>query len=215
MPKSNIRFALTVLIIQSMLFTNILHAEQLFLSASDVRAPVVEHVPLNGPLPPSALHQIRATVKDNVGVGEVSLFYRRSGDTQYLRKSMVREAQDSDVFSVALGTNDLAAPGIEYYIQATDLAGNSVLYGYAFEPIKISVLSGPNSTADTTDTAFSDALNGDGKEKKKSGSKWIWIALGALAVGAIAAAASGGDDGGGDSGGGDSGTITVSGPVPQ
>ena len=141
----------------------------------------------------------------------VSLFYRRVDDTQYQRKAMLRETQDSDVFSVTLGRKDLAAPGIEYYIQATDIAGNSVLFGYSFEPIKLSVLSGSGSTADATDTALSEPLNGDGKEKKKGGSKWIWIALGALAVGAVAAAASGG--GGGD--GGDSGTVTVSGLVPQ
>lgn len=87
-----------------------------------------------------------------------------------------------------------------------------MLYGYSFEPIKLSVLSGTDST---TDTASAESTY-DNKEKKKGGSKWIWIALGALAVGAIAAAASGGggDDGGGSSGG-DSGTITVSGPVPQ
>jgi hypothetical protein len=203
------------MLIQSMLFSNIAHAEQLSLPAADLSAPEVEHHPISKPLSSGAAHRIQATVKDNVGVDAVSLFYRRVGDTQYQRKAMLRETQDSDVFSVTLGRKDLAAPGIEYYIQATDIAGNSVLFGYSFEPIKLSVLSGSGSTADATDTALSEPLNGDGNEKKKGGSKWIWIALGALALGAVAAAASGG--GGGDSGGGggDSGTVTVSGPVPQ
>jgi hypothetical protein len=202
------------MLIQSILFSNIAHAEQLSLPAEDLKAPEVEHTPISEPLSSGAMHRISATVTDNVGVDVVSLFYRHVGDSQYQRKPMLRETQDSDVFTVALGRNDLAAPGIEYYIQATDMAGNSVLFGYSFEPIKLSVLSGSDST-ETTDTALSESLNGDGKQKKKGGSKWIWIALGALTVGAIAAAASGG--GGGDSGGGggDSGTVTVSGPVPQ
>lgn len=199
-----------------MLFTNIVHAEQLSLPAADLTAPEVEHKPISKPLSSGAAHRIQATVKDNVGVETVSLFYRRVGDTPYQRKAMLREAQGSDVFSVTLGSRDLSAPGIEYYIQATDMAGNSVLYGYSFEPIKLSVLSDADSTSDTTDTAFSDALNGDNKEKKKGVSKWIWIGLGALAVGAVAAAASGGGGGdGGGTNGGNSGTVTISGPVPQ
>ena len=217
MPKRSIRFVLVVMLIQSMLFSSIAHAEQLSLPAADLTAPEVEHTPISESLSSGAMHRIQATVTDNVGVDGVSLFYRQVGETQYQRKAMLRENQDSDVFSITLGSKDLAAPGIEYYIQATDMAGNSVLYGYSFEPIKLSVHSDADTPADTTDTAFSDALNGDGNEKKKGVSKWVWIALGALAVGAVAAAASGGgggDDGGGTSGG-DSGTVTVSGPVPQ
>jgi hypothetical protein len=130
---------------------------------------------------------------------------------------MLREAQDSDIFSITLGAKVLSAPGIEYYIQATDLAGNSVLYGYSFEPIKLSVVSDSQATTAENDSTFDEVSNADPKEKKKGSYKWVWIALGALAVGAVAAAASGG--GGGDSGGqpsgGDSGTVTVSGPVPQ
>ena len=213
MLKGSVRLVLVVTLIQSMLFTNIVHAEQLSLPAEDLTAPEVEHKPFNEPISSGAMHSIKATVKDNVSVNTVSLFYRRVGETQYQRKAMQRETRDSDIFSVTLGRKELSAPGIEYYIQATDIAGNSVLYGYAFEPIKLSVLSDKDSTADTNDTAFSDALNGDSKEKKKSGSKWIWIGLGVLAAGAVAAAASGGSGGGSD--GGDSGTITISGPVPQ
>jgi hypothetical protein len=215
MFKSSIRFALVVMLIQSMLFCNFVHADQLSLPAEDLTAPEVQHDPISEPLTSGAMHRIQATVTDNVAVDTVSLFYRHVGATQYQRKPMLREALGSDVFSVTLGHKDLAAPGIEYYIQATDMAGNSVLYGYSFEPIKLSVVSDTGSTADATDNEYTEPTNADGKEKKKGGSKWIWIALGALALGAVAAAASGG--GGGDSGGGggDSGTVTVSGPVPQ
>jgi hypothetical protein len=216
MSKNSIRFVLVLFLIQSIMFSNIIYAEQLSLPAADVSAPEVEHEPIRGPLPSGAAHQLKATVKDNVGVDSVSLFFRRVGDTQYQRKAMLRESQDSDVFAITLGTKELAAPGIEYYIQATDLAGNSVLYGYSFEPIKLSVSDTGVTTTDNN-IATDEALSGDSKEKKKGGHKWIWIALGALAVGAVAAAASGG--GGGDSGGqpsgGDSGTVTISGPVPQ
>ena len=216
MSTNSIRFVLVLFLIQSILFSNIIHAEQLSLPAADVSAPEVMHEPISGPLPAGATHQLKATVKDNVGVDGVSLFYRRVGDSQYQRKTMLRETQDSDVFSITLGTKDLAAPGIEYYIQATDLAGNSVLYGYSFEPIKLSVVSDTGVPTAENESTF-DEVSTDPKEKKKGSYKWLWIALGALAVGAVAAAASGG--GGGDDGGGqpsgDSGTVTISGPVPQ
>jgi hypothetical protein len=213
MSKRSIRFVLVVMLIQSMLFSTIVHAEQLLLPAADVSAPEVNHKPIIGPIPVGATHQLKATVSDNVGVDGVSLFYRQVGDSQYQRKTMLRETNDSDVYSITLGTKDLAVPGIEYYIQATDLAGNSVLYGYSFEPIKLNVMSGAEVTTVKNESTFDEVLNGDSKENKKGGFKWVWIALGALAVGAVAAAASGG--GGDDGGGGDSGTVTVSGPVPQ
>ena len=215
MSKKSIRFVLSIMLIQSLLISNITHADQLSLPAADLTAPEVDHQPMGEPLSSGATHRFQATVKDNVAVDTVSLFFRRVGESDYQRKAMLREAQDSDVFSVTLGRKEISSPGIEYYIQATDTAGNSVLYGYSFEPIKLSVLSGADSIADNTDTEFSEASTDNPKEKKKGGSKWIWIALGALAVGAIAAAASGGGGDGGGSSGGDSGTITVSGPVPQ
>jgi hypothetical protein len=221
MFKSSIRFVLAVLLIQSMLFSGTIHAEQLSLPAEDLTAPEVQHEPIGEPVSNGIIHRIKATVKDNVEVDAVSLFYRRVGHSLYQRRAMLRETQDSDVFSVTLGREEIASPGIEYYIQATDLAGNSVLYGYSFEPIKLSVVSDTDSVGDTTDTELSEASSGEADEEKKGGYKWLWIALGALAVGAVAAAASGGgggDSGGSDNGGsdsGDSGTVTIGGPVPQ
>ena len=162
-------------LIQSILFSNLIYAEQLSLPAADVSAPEVEHEPISGPLPTGAAHQIKATVKDNVGVDGVSLFYRRLGESQYQRKAMLREAQDSDIFSITLGAKVLSAPGIEYYIQATDLAGNSVLYGYSFEPIKLSVVSDSQATTAENDSTFDEVSNADPKEKKKGSLPWALL----------------------------------------
>lgn len=212
--KNSTRFVAVMFLIQSLLFTPLIQAEQLALPAADLIAPEVEHVPVTGPLATGALHPVKATVTDNVGIESVSLFYRRAGDAQYQRKAMLRETADSHLYTVTLGNNELTAPGIEYYIQATDLAGNSVLYGYAFEPIKLSVTGGAGETADTT----AEAVNQGEAGKPKSNYTWLWIALGVLAVGALAASAGGGDDGGGapSSGPGtDTGNVVISGPVPQ
>jgi hypothetical protein len=200
------------MLIQSMLFSGIVHSDQLSLPTGDLVAPQVQHDPISEPLNSESILRIKATVTDNVGVNTVLLFYRHAGDSQYQRKPMLREAKGSDLFSVTLGHKDLAAPGIEYYIQATDTSGNSVLYGYSFEPIKLSVVSDSGFTADVLD-GNSQPANDTSKAQKEHGSKWMWIALGVLAVGAVAASAGGGDGGGG--GGGDSGTVTVSGPLPQ
>lgn len=221
MHKNYIRVVLVFVLVQSIVFSNFLYAEQLLLPSADVKAPEVEHQPATESLQVGVTHQVKARVTDNVAVDTVVLFYRQFGESQYHRKNMLREYQGSETYTITLGNKDLTAPGIEYYIQATDTAGNSVLYGYSFEPIKLSVFSGDSANlppaADGDTNPFNEVLNG-GAEEKKGSYTWLWIALGALAVGAIAASAGGGGDDGGGSQSGKSEedtTVTVSGPVPN
>jgi len=100
---------------QSIVFSTVVYGEQLSLPTADLTAPEVKHQPNSDPLSAGVTFRMNATVTDNVGVDSVSLFYRRVGESQYLRKAMLRETQDSDDFSVTLGSKDLAAPGIELH----------------------------------------------------------------------------------------------------
>ncbi len=95
--------------------------------------------------------------------------------------------KESDNYSVTLGHDEMIAPGIEYYIQAADFAGNTLLHGYSFSPLTVSVITGTQDLA-VNDT--SNALVLDKAEPNKKKTKiWLWIGLGVLIVGAVAAVA--------------------------
>ncbi len=64
---------------------------------------------------------IEAVITDNIGVEEVTLFYRTAGERTYDYLPMLLEF---NVFRVEIPAEDILPQGLEYYIQASDLAGN-------------------------------------------------------------------------------------------
>ncbi len=205
--------SLTVIIMsQSLLFASLAQAAQLALPSGDLIAPQISHEPLKESIKAGTSQQIKATITDNVGVQTVTLFYRSIGSGDYKRVQM-NQVEGSDDYVAMLGFEDTAAPGVEYYIQAIDLAGNALLYGYSFSPLKIGVIAdvAVETSAQTEPVATEPPPKGEPLGKKKN-KKWLWIGLGVLAVGIIAAvAASGGDDGGDPV---QTGTVTLNAPVP-
>ncbi len=177
-------------------------AEALALPAGDLVAPEIKSPQINTKVAPGESIIVNATVTDNVGVRNVTLFYRNTGAIDFKRVEMSRK-QVTDNYAVTLP--EVIEPGVEYYIQATDLAGNTVLHGHTFSPLTISVSSDSTPLAETEEAV---ALVPDEAPAKKGVSKWVWIGLGVLAVGA---AASGGGGGGGGS---TTGTVTITGPTP-
>ncbi|NOX91029.1 MAG: hypothetical protein GXP18_00835 [Gammaproteobacteria bacterium] len=186
-------------------------AAELALPSGDLIAPVIEHTPIKKDIYTGEQIDIKATVTDNVGVKNVILFYRDADTVEFKRLKMNRDL-DSFIYTAQLAATD--SPGLEYYIQATDLAGNTLLFGYSFSPLTIAVVpvAVDNIAAtDNSDTNAAAAATPAVEEKKKSGiSKWVWIGLGVVAAGA---ALSGG-------GGNNSdpppttGSLTISGPTP-
>jgi hypothetical protein len=207
---------IALLLSVGIIYTPILKAAQLSLPAGDLVAPEVSHEVIPDTLEPGSSVQIKATVTDNVGVKSVILFYRTKGEEEYKRTNMNRIGETDD-FAVTLGKEEMVVPGIEYYIQAMDLAGNSLLHGYSFSPLVVNVAT-PIGKAGPAVAETGEIIREEPKaEPKKKTNTWLWIGLGALALGAVAAAAGGG---GGDSGGtttngdGDTGTIVISAPPP-
>lgn len=195
-------------------------AEALALPAGDLIAPEIKSPQINTKVAPGESIIVNATVTDNVGVRSVTLFYRNTGATDFQRVEMSRE-QVTDNYAVILP--EVIEPGVEYYIQATDLVGNTVLHGHTFSPLTISVSSGSAPQAETEEAIalVPEMVEGDNAAAavpaKKGVSKWVWIGLGVLAVGAAASGGGGGGDptGGGDGGGDPTvGTITITGPTP-
>ncbi len=204
------RMMLVTLLSVSFVLFPIVQAAELALPSGDLIAPVIEHAPIEKDIYAGQQVDIKATVTDNVGVKNVILFYRDANVTEFKRLKMNRDL-DSFVYTAQLTATD--SPGLEYYIQATDLAGNTLLFGYSFSPLTIAVVPaamGDIATENGTTTVASSTKVG---EEKSGISKWVWIGLGVVVAGA---ALSGGGGGGGN--GPEpppTGTLTISGPTPQ
>jgi len=207
-----------IIISQSLVFSPMIHAAQLALPTGDLIAPQIDHEPLKDSIKAGTSQQIKATITDNVGIQTVTLFYRTLGTEEYKRVQM-NQLANTDDYVAMLGVKETLGPGIEYYIQAIDLAGNALLYGYSFSPLTIGII--PNeptpsvAQAQTSISTNQPAVKEEQLGKKKT-NKWLWIGLGVLAVGAIAAVAGGGSDDGGNTIGPPTkkGTVNLTAPVP-
>jgi hypothetical protein len=111
----------------------------------DTIQPMLSHDSVNGAAPGLPL-QIYANVTDNVEVKNVSLYYRQSGASIYIKKEMIKIIGDR--YSVIIEGSKLNAPGFEYYIEATD--GVSIVRnGSEDEPNKVIITDAPKITSVT------------------------------------------------------------------
>jgi len=187
MPGKCSRHLIIVLMLCcSMIYTPVFAADQLVLPPDDTDSPEITHEPIIETLKTGNVIPINAIVTDNVGVKSVILFYRQAGAERYQQVNMQRIG-DSDQYSATLDEQYYTAPGVEYYIQAMDLAGTRLLQGYAFSPLKIAIEGGEVLTADKPPEAPPQSEESNYK-------KWVWIGLGVLAVGALASSGGGGSD---------------------
>ncbi len=166
-------------------------------SSIDIIPPKVLHEPETETIESGSPYVVTATVTDEGGVDRVTLFYRKTGESDYQSTDLLRSS-GGDTFMLELDATDLSEPGLEYYFEAEDVAGNTLLRGFAFDPLVLKV-SAPSNFADSAPAEDKGGLS-------ISSNKWLWIGLGAVAVAGLAAAGGGGGGGGGGS---DSGTVTV------
>jgi hypothetical protein len=188
--------------VYSSIFAPVMSAPQLAFPGEDVIAPRVIHEPITVFMTAQEPHAITAQVTDNIGIKSVALFYRRTGDIPYNRISM-ENLTGTEIYEVILPGETMIAPGIEYYIEAKDTSGNTLLRGFSFEPLAITLAAPETDRLGNQTLVQSEAVKGTTVEKDSSNDKkWIYILLGVLAVGAIAGASGGGD--------GDSSSASVS-----
>lgn len=209
--KRILRAFIVVVISNSLIFyplVTVYAAEGLAFPTGDLVAPQIDSPPVTEKIPPGERPIINATVTDNVGVKTVTIFYRDKGETEFQRKEMLRDP-GTDKYSATLPA--IVAPGIEYYIQATDQAGNTLLHGHTFAPLTLNVL--PGKSTQEGQEAVAAAPQGEAVAKPEKGvSKWVWIGLGVLAVGALAGGGGGGSTSAAPEA--DTGTVTITGPTP-
>lgn len=182
---------------------NLYAAGDLALPSGDVIAPVIKHAPNTSIIPAGGFIDIHATVTDNSGVKDVIVFYRNKIDPKDFKRIKMTRELGGDFYSVSLPA--AMAPGIEYYIQATDHAGNTILHGHTFSPLTVTVSTDAPAQEETEKRVM--VLEDDTVVAPSKGvNKWVWIGLGVLIVGAAA--------GGGDSPGPTTGTLTIQGTIP-
>lgn len=185
-------------------------------SSIDIQPPVIEHDPKETSIAPGQSAVLSVKVTDDVKVREVTLFYRSEGDAGFKSVQMVLTGDGQ--YSATLSSTDTRPPGLEYFIQADDDAGNSVWRASKLFPLKLVVDA--QTPVTSADVSTSPLAQQPASESRAEPSKWWWV-LGALAAGAVVAAAGGGD-GGGDSNPsatappptGANGSVQVTAPTP-
>lgn len=83
----------------------------------DTIAPVIAHSPLTQAQPNLSL-PISADITDNVAVTGATIFYRTQGQLTYQSRAMVKISGNR--WTVSLEGSKVVAPGLEYYLSATD-----------------------------------------------------------------------------------------------
>jgi len=109
----------------------------------DTVAPTISHTPVTE-APPGLPLTLSADVTDNVGVREVTLYYRAIGATDYQGQAMV--STTGNRYSATIAGSKVASPGLEYYIEATD-GVSTVQKGRPAYPYQVTVVDRPVVTA--------------------------------------------------------------------
>ena len=188
----------------------------------DLMAPTIQHEPPAQASPAEEKLLIEATITDNVAVEETTLFYRPLGYPEY--SSINMELIANHLYSAAIPREEVQEPGIEYYIQASDEAGNMVMRGFSFSPLIVTVtpaLPGVEEKKDQAIAGIEEPQESFRLATEEPAVKpwykkwWVWTLV-AVVIGG-AAAASGGGGGGGEGAGAPTlttGSATISGPIP-
>lgn len=129
-----------------------------------------------------------ATVTDDKGVASVLLHYRLDGESVYQDRRM-EPIGTTGIYSTTLPT-DKDVDAIQYYIEATDLAENRTLQGFAFDPMERTLVERAVTAVNTPAVE----VPAPGMSTRR---KILYGVLGVVVVGAIASAGGGSSSGGG------------------
>jgi len=191
--------SLVIFICTAQAYSPLVNAAQLSLPSGDLVAPVITQPEYTGTVKEGENHVVNVHVTDNMAVKQVVLYYRTIGAKNYHRKLM-RNISNTDNYRISISAKKIKKPGLEYYIQAVDTAGNTLLHGYSFSPLSVKIIARGGAVEDNKSVTSSVAASAGASEIESDDSiftnKWFWIGVGVLVAGA--AASGGGGGGGGD-----------------
>jgi hypothetical protein len=90
----------------------------------DTEGPAITHIPVPDGQTPGNPVLIEATIRDASGVDSAVVYYRPLGNGgAYSAAAMTADV--GNAWSAIVSGTNVAAPGVEYYIEATDMLGQS------------------------------------------------------------------------------------------
>ena len=111
--------------------SSLANAEQLDLPVPDVEPPVIVFDENDTEIE-AGIKTFTAAIADNVGVKNVTLFYRSQTGTVFKTKPMQRSNKVPDLYTAELPVGSFESGALEYYIRADDVSGNSIFRGQKF-----------------------------------------------------------------------------------
>lgn len=167
----------------------------------DIFAPFIDHIALDQSFPEKTPVEIQSTVSDDQSIQGVVLFFRSGeGSESYMKIPMQSDGENR--YTALIPGPRVVSPLVEYYIQASDISGNTAYRGSASSPLRISVGNSPQRSMKRPESALNTSLDEDETEESQSGRSslkpwykkwWVW----GIGVAVIVGAASAGSDGGG------------------
>jgi len=193
-------------------FSPLLSAEQLSFPSADMLAPEITQPNYVNTVVEGGDHIVTVNVTDNVGVKQVTLYYRVIGTENFTTINM-KNVKNTDKYQTKIPAEYINNTGIEYYIQAMDNAENTLLHGHSFSPLSVKIIAGTDNKPDAIPET-SETLASSSESDSIFTNKWFWIGVGVLVIGAAA----GGGGGGASAGAGDGasgGTLTINAVEPS
>lgn len=193
---------LAVLIALTQTVSGVVMAQQI----EDTEDPVIIHRQADSPGIAGELQTFLARVYDDVEVVEVTLYYRQSATDDYESIPMRPLLDSLGEYMIALETTQSEYPGLQYYIEAADAAGNITNRGFSYAPI-ILPLKAPDATslaAGPAEGTEASVLTDRSEGASRLSTSSLLMGLGAILV--LGALAGGGGSGGGDGGNDNPGT---------
>lgn len=183
-------------------------------NALDLEAPTIEHKTISEGIPANTPITLSATIKDNIGVKNAQVNYRMAGESEYQQIKMNKIG--ADLFSIVIPVNTSKQTALEYYIEATDLSGNTILKGLNFSPLRVAItipVTTPSNQFENDRAFVMENVSTPIETKKKSkDNSWIWWTVGALVAGGATYALTRDDDSGSEP---STGSIVISAPQPN
>jgi hypothetical protein len=139
---------------------------------------------------------VTATVIDNQYLKQVVLRFRLSGSSDEFFFIPMKKDAASQLYTTSIPANKVMAPGVEYFVEASDAEGNISQQPFPSHPHTVMI---KNTRSVTT------------AHKKIN---WWWVLAGVVAVGAVAGADSDSDSPSNAVNGEPSEGLTVVAPVP-
>ncbi len=106
----------------------------------DIKSPAFDHIPMQHAIAGESL-SISMEVADEFGVQSVILYYRTNGSSDLygaVSLTLTGDSKKGIWYGTIPGIN-VTAQGLEYYLWATDIGGNSRYYGNSTNPYVVSV----------------------------------------------------------------------------